>query len=102
MLAIPAGSFVAQTHADVTALRLGKPLAIPGSFARFRTVGGYDTQKDAAVRALQIAGNLAGVAANKSRTVEMEVDLDGPATSRMAMQGLATFNQALAASLRKM
>ncbi|MDD2884640.1 MAG: hypothetical protein PHT48_06295 [Dechloromonas sp.] len=99
-LSTPPGGIVANTHADTRMVRLSKPIAIPGNFARFRTVGGFNTQDNAAVRALQIAGNLAGVAANKSRTVEMEVDLDGPNTSRMAMQGLQAFNQSVVEAIK--
>ncbi len=91
----PPGAFVASGHVDAGALRMPKAIKPQGNFARFREVGGYDTQKDGVVRALQIAGNLAGVAANKSKTVELQVDLDGPTASRMASQGLATFNAAL-------
>lgn len=96
----PPASAAISGHVDAGALRMSKPLAIPGSFASFREVGGFDSQKNGVVRALQIAGNLAGVAANKSKTVEMEVDLDGPATARMALQGLASFNEALAERLK--
>lgn len=96
----PPASGVASDHVDGSMLLMPKPIAIPGSFARFREVGGFDSQKSAAVRAVQVAGALAGVAANKSKLVEMEVDLDGPATTRMALQGLASFNEALAARLK--
>ncbi|MFN4104018.1 MAG: hypothetical protein ACK4GB_06980 [Tepidimonas sp.] len=94
-LAGPTGYAVAIGHAEAGMLRMRKGFAVPGTFARFREVGGFDSQKDAVVRSLQIAGALAGVAANKSRVVDMEVDLDGPATSRLALQGLATFNKAV-------
>ncbi len=94
-LAGPTGHIVANGHAEAGMVRMPKGFAVPGTFARFREVGGYDTQKDAVVKTIQIAGALAGVAANKSKTVEMEIDLDGPATTRMALQGLATFNKAL-------
>ncbi|WP_291992080.1 hypothetical protein [Candidatus Accumulibacter sp. ACC003] len=94
-LSAPPGAVVANGHVNSGSVHAPKALAVSGNFARFREVGGYDTQKDAAVRALQVVGNLAGVAANKSKTVEMEVDLDGPNTSRMALTALATFNQAI-------
>ena len=57
--------------------------------------GGFDTQKDAGVKGLQMLGNLMGVAANKSKTVEMALDLDGPTTTRLALQAFSTFNQSL-------
>lgn len=91
----PTGYIVINGHADAGIVRMPKGFTVPGNFARFREVGGYDTQKDALVKSLQIAGALAGVAANKSKTVEMEIDLDGPATTRMVLQGLATFNKAV-------
>ncbi|HRI90302.1 MAG: hypothetical protein JNM54_13880 [Candidatus Accumulibacter sp.] len=92
----PPGAIAASGHVDGGSLRMAKGIAVGGNFARFREVGGFDSQKNAAVVALQVVGNLAGVAANKSKVVEMEVDLDGPTTSRMALSGLATYNQALA------
>ncbi len=99
-LAAPAGAAVANGHVRAGMLRLAKELPIPGAFARFRETGGYDTQKDAAVRSVQILGALAGVAPNASKTVEMAVDLDGPATARMALAGLATFNEGLVGMLK--
>jgi hypothetical protein len=95
-----AGNFVVQAHAEGGSLRLQEGFSVPGNFAHFREVGGYDTQKDALVRSLQIAGNLAGIAANKSKTVEMAVDLDGANTSRMMLQGLMTFNKGLVDKLK--
>lgn len=99
-LSAPPNQFVASSQVDAGGLRMPKVITLPGSFARFREAGGYDTQKDGIVRALQVAGNLAGVAANKSKTVELQVDLDGPTTSRMTLQGLVTFNHALADQFR--
>lgn len=100
MVTAPPGGAVASGHVDAGSVRAPKGLVVPGTFARFRDVGGYDTQKDAAVRALQVVGNLAGVAANKSKTVEMEVDLDGPTTSRMTLTALVTFNKAISDQLK--
>lgn len=91
----PPGAVAASGHVDGGSLRAPKGITVAGNFARFREVGGFDSQKNVAVVALQAVGNLAGVAANKSKVVEMEVDLDGPTTSRMVLSGLATFNQAL-------
>lgn len=96
----PPGAVVASGHVDAGSIRAPKGLPVAGNFARFREVGGYDSQKHAAVRALQVVGNLAGVAANASKTVEMEIDLDGPATSRMALTGLITFNKAISDQLK--
>lgn len=91
----PAGAFVANGHAEGAMLRMPEGFDVPGTFARFREVGGYDTQKDAVAKSMQIVSALAGVAASKSKTVDMEVDLDAQATSRLVMQGLATFNAAM-------
>lgn len=95
VLSAPPGGMVANGHAEGGLVQMPKGFAVPGAFARIREVGGYDTQKDALVRSVQIVGALAGVAANTSKTLELELDLDGPSTTRMAMQGLVTFNQAL-------
>lgn len=96
----PDGMVVVQGHAEAGMLQMPKGFAVPGSFARFREVGGFDSQKEALVKSIQIIGALgAGVPANKTKIVEMEVDLDGPAMSRMALQGLATFNQAVVDAL---
>ena len=96
IITAPPQGVAASGHVDGGSLRAPKGIAVAGNFARFREVGGFDSQKNAAVVALQVVGNLAGVAANKSKVVEMEIDLDGPTTSRMALSGLASFNQALA------
>lgn len=94
-IATPTRSMVVQSHVDAGSLRMPKPVAIPGEFGVLRETGGFDTQKDAGVKGLQLLGNLMGVAANKSKTVEMALDLDGPATTRLALQGLSSFNQSL-------
>lgn len=96
----PNGMVVVQGHAEAGMLRMPKGFSVPGSFARFREVGGFDSQKDSLVKSIQIIGALGGVAPNTSKIVEMEIDLDGPAMSRMALQGLATFNQAVVDALR--
>ncbi len=95
----PPDGVVAQVHADSSSLRLAQPVAVPGTFARMREVGGYDTTKDGVARSMQILSNMAGVAANNSKTVDMQVDLDGLATPRMVLQGLTGFNQALVEKL---
>lgn len=99
-IATPSGSVVAQGHVDAGALRLPKPTVVPGDFATLRETGGFDTQKDAGVKGLQMLGNLMGVAANKSKTVDMALELDGQATTRLALQGLSTFNQSLVNSIK--
>jgi hypothetical protein len=96
----PTGALVANGHAEAGSLRMPKGFEVPGNFARFREVGGYDTQKDAVAKSMQLLSALGGVAASKSKTVEMEIDLDGPATTRMALQGLMTFNKALVAKIQ--
>jgi len=90
---------VAQVHAEGGSLRLAQPVPVPGAFARMREVGGYDSNKDGVARSMQILSNMAGVAANTTKTVEMQVDLDGQATPRMVLQGLTGFNQALVEKL---
>jgi hypothetical protein len=99
-IATPSGSVVAQGHVDAGAIYMPKPTTVPGDFARMRETGGFDTQKDAAVKGLQMLGNLMGVAANKSKTVEMAIDLDGPTTTRLALQALSTFNQSLVEKIK--
>lgn len=99
-IATPSGSVVAQGHVDAGAIYMPKPTMVPGDFARMRETGGFDTQKDAAVKGLQMLGNLMGVAANKSKTVEMAIDLDGPTTTRLALQALSTFNQSLVEKIK--
>jgi len=94
-LAAPPDLVAAVGHVEAGALRMPKATVIPGTFGVLRETGGFDTQKDGGVKGLQLLGNLMGVAANKSKTVEMALDLDGPATTRLAMQGLSTFNQSL-------
>ncbi|MCF8160144.1 MAG: hypothetical protein K9J76_05545 [Polaromonas sp.] len=94
-IATPSGSVVAQGHVDAGALYMPKPTTVPGDFAKMRETGGFDTQKDAGVKGLQMLGNLMGVAANTSKTVEMELELDGTTTTRLALQAMSTFNQSL-------
>jgi hypothetical protein len=68
---------------------------VPGQFANLREVGGYDTQKDALVKGIQILGALTmGVAANSSKMVDMVIDVDQAALARQVMQGVAAVNQA--------
>jgi len=94
-ISAPPDAVAAVGHVEAGAVRMTKATVVPGSFGVLRETGGFDTQKDAGVKGLQILGNLMGVAANKSKRVEMALDLDGPSTTHMAMQALSTFNQQL-------
>lgn len=89
-----------QAHASGGGFRMTKPLALDGSFANFREAGGYDTNKDAVGRTVGILTNLAGLGANQTKRVDLEVDLDGPNTGRMALRGIVSVNQALADQIR--
>lgn len=92
---------VLQTHATTQAVQLTAPLPVPGQFANFREVGGYDTQKDALVKGIQILGALTmGVAGNSSKKVDMAVDVDGAALARHALQGMASTNQAMVGAIQ--
>jgi hypothetical protein len=93
-------ALVVQTHANSQGVRMTKPVQMEGSFANFREVGGYDSSKDVAARAAAVISHLGGVASNQRKRVDMEVDLDGPATSRLALRGIATINQALADNIK--
>lgn len=94
-ISAPPDAVAAVGHVEAGAVRMTKATDVPGNFGVLRETGGFDTQKDAGVKGLQILGNLMGIAANQSKTVEMALDLDGPTTSQMAMQALSTFNQQL-------
>lgn len=95
----PDGFFV-HTHAHGSALRMSKALPVEGNFATFREVGGYDSRKDAGARAVAIISALGGLASTQSKRVEMQVDLDGPATARLALRGLATINQGIVEQIK--
>lgn len=97
----PPDGGIAQTHANVTALRIKEPLPVPGKFADFRETGGYDSSKDALATGLGILSNLAGVAAIQSKKIETEVDLDLPEMARLALTGIATVNQAVVDHIKK-
>lgn len=91
---------VLQTHALTHVVSLNGPLPVPGQFANLRETGGYDTQKDTAVKALQIFGALTmGVAANTSKRIDMALDVDNAALARHALQGMAAVNQAAVAGI---
>jgi len=99
-ISTPSRAMVVQGHVDAGTLSMPKPTVVPGDFATMRETGGFDTQKDAGVKGLQMLGNLMGVAANKSKTVEMALELDGPSTARLALQALGTFNQQLVEKIK--
>lgn len=94
------GMNLLQSHALTQTLSAGPALAIPGQFATLRESGGYDTRQDAAVQGIQALGRLMGQAGNQSRRVEMTLDIDTAAMSRMALQGLISMNQGMAAAIR--
>ncbi|MES2976057.1 MAG: hypothetical protein V4757_20735 [Pseudomonadota bacterium] len=89
-----------QSHAHTTTLNAASALAVPGQFANMRESGGYDTRQDAAVQGIQALGRMMGQAGNQSRRVEMTLDVDTAAMSRMALQGLVSMNQGMAAAIR--
>ena len=89
-----------QSHAHSQSFQIKAPLTVPGEFAVLKEVGGYDSQKDGAVAAIQALGRLFGQAANNSKRVDMAVDVNLPAMTQMAFRGLASVNQAMAASMK--
>jgi hypothetical protein len=93
-------SLLLQTHANTQGVRMTKPLVLEGNFANFREAGGYDSSKDAVARTVGVLNNLAGMGANQRKRVDMEVDLDGPTTGRMALRGLVTLNEAIAQHIK--
>jgi len=92
---------VMQTHALTQVVSLGGPLPVPGQFANLRQTGGYDTQKDTAVKALQIVGALTmGLGANQSKRIDMALDVDNAALVRQALQGMTAVNQAAVSGIQ--
>jgi hypothetical protein len=92
---------LAQGHANAQGVTLTRNVVPPGEFAALREVGGYDSSKDPVVTAVNVLGRLAlGVAGNNSKKVELAMDFDGPTTAKLALQGLATVNQAVANALK--
>ncbi len=89
-----------QSHAHTYMLSAGSPLALPGQFATLRETGGYDSRQDAGVQGIQALGRLMGQAGNNSKRVEMALDVDHTAMARLALQGLVSMNQGIAASIR--
>ncbi len=88
--------FVMQTHVGGGLVRIAEPVRVPGSFANFRTVGGFDSRTDTTSQVIGRMQNMMGQGANQVVRVDKEVDLDGPSLGRMALQGLVTINQAMA------
>jgi len=92
---------VLQTHARTEVVSLTAPVGVPGQFATLKETGGYDTQKDAAMVAINIIGRLAlGVAGNNSKRVEMALEVDEAALSQMALKGMGAVNMGIAAALQ--
>ncbi|RYY65087.1 MAG: hypothetical protein EOO24_55475 [Comamonadaceae bacterium] len=92
---------VLQTHARTELVGLAAPMPVPGQFGTLRESGGYDTQKDAAVQAINMIGRLAlGVAGNNSKKVEMALEVDEPALQQQALKGLTAVNAGMAAALQ--
>lgn len=89
-----------QSHGHTYGMFIKGALPVPGDYATFREVGGYDTRQDAAVRGLQTLGALGGVAPNQSKTVDMVMDVNMGAAAPLALQGLASVNQAIAANIQ--
>lgn len=92
--------FLVQSHVSGGLLRIGESVRVPGNFANFRTVSTFDSNTDATSRAIGTLQNLMGQGANMTKKVEKAVELDGPATARLSLQGLATVNQAVVEALR--
>lgn len=92
--------FLLQAHVSGGLLRIGEAVRVPGTFANFRTVSTFDSNTDTTARAVGIFQNMMGQGANMTKKVEKAVDLDGPATARLSLQGLATVNQAVVEALR--
>lgn len=88
------------THVSGGSLRIAEPVRVPGAFANFRTVSSFDSNTDPTSRAVGIFQNMMGQGANMVKKVEKSVELDGPATARLSLQGLATVNQAVAEALK--
>ena len=93
------GEYVLQTHVGGGLLHLKQGLTVPGEFAAFRTVKTYDSTQDGAMVALGVMRNMMGQAHDRTKRVDMEVDLNGPALARLSLQGMATIHQALAQRL---
>lgn len=89
-----------QSHGNTYGIQITEALPVPGQFATLRETGGFDSTKNAAVVGLNTLFALAGVAANNSKKVTMDVEVDAAAMAPLALKGLATMNQAIAASMK--
>ncbi|MGV3572860.1 MAG: hypothetical protein ACO1PB_19880 [Ramlibacter sp.] len=97
----PKSAGVLQTHARGEVISLAAAMPVPGQFATLRESGGYDTQKDAAVQAINMIGRLAlGVAGNNSKKVEMAVEVDEAALQQQALKGIMAVNAGVAAAVQ--
>jgi hypothetical protein len=91
----PKQAGVLQTHALTQVISLPGPVAVPGQFADLKEIGGYDSQKDALVKGIQVLGALTmGLAGNSSKRVDMAIDADVPALVKHALQGMVSVNRA--------
>lgn len=90
-----------QTHARGGAITLTGALPVPGQFGNLREVGGYDTTKDPAMKAISILGALTmGVATNQSKTVDYEIDIDKAALARQSLEGINALNKAAVGAIQ--
>lgn len=96
-----ADDLVVQSYVGGGLVRMGTPVVLAGQFASFRTVGGFDSDKDTTSQVIGRLQNAMGQGANKVKRVDKEVDLDATGMSRLSLQGLATLNQALAELMRQ-
>jgi hypothetical protein len=97
----PKHAALLQGHALGQGMSLAAALPVPGQFAVLQEAGGYDSSKDAAVRAVQVLGALTlGVAGNNSKRVDMTVEVDQAALARQAFQGLAALHKATAVGIQ--
>lgn len=94
------GEYVVQMHVGGGLIHMRDGLTVPGEFAQFRTVNTYDSRKDTAMVVLGALRNSMGQAQDTMVRVEKEVDVNGPAMARLALQGMATVNQAIATQIR--
>ncbi|NIC42391.1 hypothetical protein [Aquabacterium sp. A08] len=94
------GEYVVQMHVGGGLLHMKEGVVVPGEFAQWRTVKTYDSRKDMAMVALGALRNSMGQAQDTLVRVEKEVDLNGPVMARLALQGMATVNQAIASRLQ--
>lgn len=95
----PPSEFAVQVHASGGFIKFSRSVEVPGAFAEFRTVKDYDSTQDPTMQVLGRMQNMMGQAANRSRRVDKEVLLDGPAMARLSLQGLATAHEAMASLL---